>query len=351
MKKCTRAEMEFFLRQLTASSEILSLIGLCKNSGKTTILNAVLSSYLSEQSLPQWGLMSIGLDGEILDRATEGMKPEIFVTEGTIFITPAHLWSKSDTSKEILEVIQPGGALGSLLLIRAKSDGGIQLSGPSTRTGIRNCIQRLENHGVNKIIIDGSIDRRVLSTEDASDVLLCTGNVCFAEEQQAIQETLHIYKLLTQLPERKLSVSKNTFLSFLYEGREQVSYTADQIRREGADWLSKTSFPWDGIFYRGAVHSRFLRQISTLKTKTSTLNLLIPDGSRILAPREHFDLFIGEGNGVFVQRKIPVKGVFVNHQRRSPQKNEDYRLMQEVAKMVTCPVLDWKERLLCTSLI
>lgn len=351
MKKYSRAEMEAFLRQLTASSKVLSLIGLCKNSGKTTILNAVVSSYLLEQSPPQWGLMSIGLDGETVDRVNEGGKPEIFVPEGTIYITPAHLWNQSDTSKEILEVIQTGGALGSLLLIKARSDGCIQLSGPSTRTGLRNCIQRLENHGVNKVIIDGSIDRKVMSPEEVSDVLLCTGNICFADERQALQETIHVYKLLTQLPERKVAVSKHTFLSFLFEGVEQVSYTAEQIRREGTDWLSKTSFPWDGIFYRGAVHSKFLRQISTLKTKTSTLNLLIPDGSRILASHEHLNQFLGEENAIFVQRKIPVKAIFVNHQTKNLQKNEDFRLLQEIALEVTCPVIDWKERLLCTKVI
>jgi len=349
LEKYSITEMESFLRQLTVSSNLLSVIGLCKNAGKTTILNAVLSSYLSEQSPPLWGLMSIGLDGETRDRATLGEKPEIFVTEGTIFVTPAHLWNQSDTSKEILDVLQSGSSLGSLLLVRAKSDGSIQLSGPSTRAGIRYGIQKLETFGANKIIIDGSIDRRVLSIEDVSDVLLCTGNVCFADYKQTLQETLYIYKLYTQLPESKSTVSQDSFLSFIHEGKEQTYYTADQIRRDGIDWLSEKPFPWDGIFYRGAVHSRFLRQISALKTKKTTMCLLVPDGSRILAPRDHFESFINVGNTIFVQKKLPIKGIFVNHRLQAPQKNDDYRLMQEIANRVTCPVLDWKERLICTN--
>jgi hypothetical protein len=349
LEKYSITEMERFLRQLTASSNLLSVIGLCKNAGKTTILNAVLSSYLLEQSPPLWGLMSIGLDGETQDRATLGEKPEIFVAEGTIFVTPAHLWNQSDTSKEILDVLQSGGSLGALLLVRAKSDGSIQLSGPSTRTGIRVGIQKLETFGANKIIIDGSIDRRVMSMEDTSEVLLCTGNVCYVDHRQALQETLYIYSLYTQLPERKILVSQDAFLSFLHEGNEQVYYTADQIRRDGVDWPSEKSFPWDSIFYRGAVHSRFLRQIGTLKTKRSAMCLLVPDGSRILAPREHFDSFINEGNSIFVQKRLSIKGIFVNHQMQISQKNDDYQLMQEIANHVTCPVLDWKERLICTN--
>lgn len=349
MERYSEVEMQTFLRTMTSYSDVLSLIGMCKNAGKTTILNAILSSHLTGNSIPDWGLLSIGLDGETQDRATSGHKPEIFVTEGTIFVTPAHLWNQTDVSKEILEILQPGGALGSLLILRAKSDGFIQLSGPSSRGGMVKAVEKLKEHGAKKIMIDGSINRKVLSGEETMDTLLCTGYVCFDDFQQVVLETLHVYWLYTQLPEVRINVSEEAFLSMLCGDQEQTFYTSDQIRREGADWLSKGGLSCDGVFYRGAVHSNFLRQLGSLRTKTSTKRLVVPNGSRIVASKEQVQKFLREGNSISVIRRIPIHGVFVNHRRETSDKPEDYRLMQAIAEQVTCPVIDWKERLICSN--
>ena len=349
MERYSESEMHRFLRKLTSDSEVLSLIGMCKNAGKTTILNAILSSYMSENPIPDWGLLSIGLDGESRDRATSGHKPEIFVTEGTIFVTPAKLWNQSDVSKEILEILQPGGALGSLLILRAKSDGFIQLSGPSSRDAMFKAVGTLKKFGAQKIIIDGSINRKVFSGDESMDTLLCTGYPCFDDYHQAVQETLHVYEFYTQLPEIKIAFSEESFLSMLCGDQEQSFFTSDQIRREGVDWRSKRFLSCDGVFYRGAVHSHFLRQLGDLRTKANPIRLVVPNGSRIVAEKEQVQKFIREGNSISVLHRIPINGIFVNHRRDTPTPSEDYRLMQGIAEQVDCPVIDWKERLICTN--
>ena len=74
---------EQLLRQLH-SVKTMSIVGMCKNAGKTTMLN-----WLLEQGKLQGvlGLTSIGRDGESTDIVTGTEKPGIFVREGTLIAT------------------------------------------------------------------------------------------------------------------------------------------------------------------------------------------------------------------------------------------------------------------------
>ncbi len=193
-----------------------------------------------------------------------------------------------------------------------------------------------------------SINRKVFSGDESMDTLLCTGYPCYDDYQQAVQETLHVYEFYTQLPEIKIAFSEESFLSMLCGDQEQTFYTSDQIRREGVDWRSKRFLSCDGVFYRGAVHSHFLRQLGGLRTKANPIRLVVPNGSRIVAEKEHVQKFLKEGIRFLFFIKSQ-SGYFCQPRRNTSTSSEDYRLMQGIAEHVDCPVIDWKERLICTN--
>ena len=89
---------EQLLRQLH-SVKTMSIVGMCKNAGKTTMLN-----WLLEQGRLQGvlGLTSIGRDGESTDVVTGTEKPGIFVREGTLIATAQDMLRLGDITKEIL---------------------------------------------------------------------------------------------------------------------------------------------------------------------------------------------------------------------------------------------------------
>ena len=66
------------------SVKTLSIVGMCKNAGKTTVLNRLLSQYGRKRTL---ALTSIGRDGESTDVVTGTEKPGIFVPQGTLIAT------------------------------------------------------------------------------------------------------------------------------------------------------------------------------------------------------------------------------------------------------------------------
>ena len=124
---------EQLLRQLH-SVKTMSIVGMCKNAGKTTMLN-----WLLEQGKLQGvlGLTSIGRDGESTDIVTGTEKPGIFVREGTLIATAKDMLRLGDITKEILMTTGIPTPLGEVVIVRARSAGHVQLAGPSITTQLK----------------------------------------------------------------------------------------------------------------------------------------------------------------------------------------------------------------------
>ena len=117
----TTAELVRQLRQVQS----ISIVGMCKNAGKTTMLNWLLAHTGRQQVL---GLTSIGRDGESTDVVTGTEKPSIFVPAGTLIATAKDMLRLGDVTQEILVTT---GIPTPLIIMRARSDGYVQLAGPS----------------------------------------------------------------------------------------------------------------------------------------------------------------------------------------------------------------------------
>ena len=72
------------LLEILNGVKTMSIVGMCKNAGKTTMLNWMLHHDRLRGTL---GLTSIGRDGESTDVVTGTEKPGIFVREGTLIAT------------------------------------------------------------------------------------------------------------------------------------------------------------------------------------------------------------------------------------------------------------------------
>ena len=81
------------LYELVAPYDSVSLIGMCKNAGKTTTLNQLIAEL--KRNGVSFGATSVGRDGESTDLVTNTVKPGIFVYKGTIVATAAQYRAKS----------------------------------------------------------------------------------------------------------------------------------------------------------------------------------------------------------------------------------------------------------------
>ena len=181
------------LRQLH-SVKTMSIVGMCKNAGKTTMLN-----WLLEQGKLQGvlGLTSIGRDGESTDIVTGTEKPSIFVPAGTLIATAKDMLWLGDVTKEILVSTGIPTPLGEVIIMRARSDGYVQLAGPSITTQLKSVSQTFFDLGAEQSIIDGALGRKSLGARQVAEgIVLCTGASYHMRMEKVIADTVSIYRIM-----------------------------------------------------------------------------------------------------------------------------------------------------------
>ena len=137
------------LLQLLNGVQTMSIVGMCKNAGKTTMLNWMLHHDRLQGTL---GLTSIG---ESTDVVTGTEKPGIFVREGTLIATAKDMLRLGDTTLEIMETTGIPTPLGEVVIFRARSDGNVQLAGPSITTQLKEVSRLFFEMGAASLWVHG----------------------------------------------------------------------------------------------------------------------------------------------------------------------------------------------------
>ena len=176
-----------------ARRKTLSIVGMCKNAGKTTVLNRLLS--LSHGRV--LGLTSIGRDGESTDVVTGTEKPGIFVPEGTLIATAKEMLSLSDITQEIVETTGIPTPLGEVVLVRARSAGSVQLAGPSITAQLKTVSDLFFTLGAEQVVVDGALGRKSLGARAVADgVILCTGASYDMRMEKVVSDTANVFRVM-----------------------------------------------------------------------------------------------------------------------------------------------------------
>lgn len=182
------------LIQQLQSVRSMSIVGMCKNAGKTTMLNWLLAHSGRGRVL---GLTSIGRDGESTDVVTGTEKPSIFVPSGTLIATAKDMLWLGDVTKEILVSTGIPTPLGEVIIMRARSDGYVQLAGPSITTQLKSVSQTFFDLGAEQSIIDGALGRKSLGARQVAEgIVLCTGASYHMRMEKVIADTVSIYRIM-----------------------------------------------------------------------------------------------------------------------------------------------------------
>lgn len=178
----------------------LSVIGLVKNAGKTTMLNAILDDIYASGTLPCPALTSVGRDGESTDVVTGTYKPGIQLREGTLVATAAELLRYGDFTREILASTGVSTPMGEVFIVRARSGGAVQLGGPSMTEQLKRLRQDFFDFGASCVLIDGAAGRRSLGAASVADgAVLCSGAGLDRSMEKVVEETVFVAGLM-QLP-------------------------------------------------------------------------------------------------------------------------------------------------------
>ena len=184
------------LKEYIQGVRSLSIIGMCKNAGKTTVLNKLIAEL--NESRARLGLTSIGRDGESTDLVTRTAKPGIYVYEGTLVATAVDMFRLSDITREIIYSTGWPTPMGEVAVVRARSDGSVQLAGPSMTAQLSALVDVFSSFGADMTIIDGALSRKTLCAPTVSEAtILCTGASYSRDINVVIEDTAFSTALLT----------------------------------------------------------------------------------------------------------------------------------------------------------
>ena len=129
-----------------------------KNCGKTQFINYLLRQPIIERHTR--AVMTAGYDGEAHDLLSGSKKPLIYVSPGTIVVTPERFLRTSTIFPEILEVVPGATSLGNCCIARAQRRGTVILASGEGNTSISWTLRFLEeNKLATTVLIDGAFNR------------------------------------------------------------------------------------------------------------------------------------------------------------------------------------------------
>lgn len=305
------------LDQLKSEYRTLSIVGMAKNSGKTTTLNYLLEEAFDEGLV--LGVTSTGRDGESTDLVTGTDKPKVYLFTDTIVSVPDKLYALAETGLEILKRTEYRTAMGNVLICRVAESGYVQIAGPGSIREHKRLCEEMLAFGVDMILIDGAIDRKSIAAPETSDaIILATGAVISRSLKVVVEETVHIVSLY-----QTEQLTDPRALSLLQDPEEENFCVAVIDDEYDMNVLSVRTGLGAGPLLNDAIgeHTKYVYISGALTEsiiagidpkKFSGFTVILPDPTRIFIGAIKWQQLRKKGFRIQVLRNIDVAAVTVN---------------------------------------
>jgi hypothetical protein len=292
--------------------ETIAIVGLSKNAGKTTVLNALVRRFSGRLHL---GLMSIGVDGEERDAWSGREKPVIPVLEGMLVASASMALDVNPGHWEILESCGIDSTMGEVFLARAKQETRVKLAGIPTREKALKATRLLKEAGADLVLLDGAYDRKSASSPLVSDAVVGVVGASLSpnlpEVVKKTAEWVHLFTLdscpgeLRGICEWALEQKRVVGV-----GQDRVQLlplsTLLQWREKKAELAQRK---WETLILPGALTDRML---AMLMEENRSVRLIVPDATHCLLSLGTLRRFYQRGGALYVFRKMRLLGVAIN---------------------------------------
>ncbi|MCF7931502.1 MAG: hypothetical protein K9L02_08345 [Acholeplasmataceae bacterium] len=268
------------MKNLIDAVDTLGIIGLSKNSGKTTTLNAILSIY----DTLKLGITSIGLDGEDLDQVNFLPKPKIHVKRGMVVATACGCLEASLVKYQVIEKTKMMTPIGHIEIVEILTDGNMVIAGPTTNKELNHVIKIMKKH-VDKVIIDGAFNRMTFANIELIDgIILAAGAAVSPIMSQTIDKTKTIVTAfnikksyrIEEIPEASIIIQTTFHRHEFYDKKIETLKHA----------LSQVNDKIDLIYIKGAITPRMIHYF--IEKMIMQFTLIIDDPTKLLLPEQDF---------------------------------------------------------------
>jgi hypothetical protein len=322
------------LSELIAPVKRLALVGLAKNTGKTQTLAAILAEHAVAGV--RVGVTSIGRDGEardVIDARIE--KPAIELAADSLVASTGALLRASGLACERLRQTGVRTPLGEVVIARLCEPGKVEVAGPSAAEDVCAVSEAMLDLGVERVLIDGAIDRRAASSPAVADgLVMATGAVLAADVEGVTAVTRDAVDLV------RLPLAGGEGVSV--EGRLVLNAEPDAIAA-----LLREHPHADTFTVRGALGERFLEGLLAARRERAgrELRIVAADPTRVFLSRRAPSWYERQGVAIAVRRTIELKAITVNPV--APQSHVlDSRALRESIEAAVAgdvPVLDVRD--------
>lgn len=323
-----------FLTELKQYKSV-SIVGMAKNTGKTTCLNYVLSE-LAKTCYPV-AVTSIGVDGEERDVLYDTLKPRITLYKDNYFITSEQHYKQKKINSTIIAIDEQATALGRLITAKAEDKGQVILSGPSSTNQLLKNIYKLQEYGNKLVIVDGALSRLSLASPAITDaMILCTGAACSRHLDTLIKKIKYIYNTL-ELPE------VNADMKTLCEDAVGVYAISENKKTKIVESLflsNADNILWHSAEYyyiSGVLTNKFLLE---LNERSKSVSLIVRDFSCVFVEPRNYYTFLRRGGKISVLQKPNLIAICTNPVSPDGYNFNAEELRDVVAEVVGVPTYD-----------
>lgn len=269
----------------------IAFVGLAKNTGKTTALAALIPELDARGE--RLGATSVGRDGEATDVLNHAIrKPALCLPAGSLVATTQPLLDASGVAHQVLACTQHRTPLGLVVVAELAEAGALEVAGPSTASGIRAVGELMLAHGCDRVLVDGSIDRRGTAAPSVVDgVVMATGAVLSTELETVVRRTRAAIDLV-QVPvaadPRLRELARTSDASLLVTGSYEAVTVPSDVLLSGSEPAVATLFLAHPaaryLLLRGALCEPFVEHVLRAH-RTGPITMVTTDTTKIFLSR------------------------------------------------------------------
>ena len=324
---------------LRENLQVISVVGLGKNTGKTTTL-LYLVKHLGVGS-GVLALTSTGRDGEAVDEITRKEKPRVAIAPGTLATTSERSLEQGRGLSRVKDT-RYVTALGRIVIVRADLKGQVILEGPATVSETGELASSLiREEGALRVIIDGSLDRIAVATPDVSEgIVLATGAVLGPDIETVLSKTRHSAGLLMTertnvVPPHPSGVPR--FFATSADGAQWEVHEGSAISDPGR-MVGSLGRGGGLVFISGAVSDGLLEALMAERLFPA---VIVPDATRLFVSERAYAMFLAGGGKIEVEREIRLIAITINPHNPEGVGFEPVRFLEAMrAGIPALPIFD-----------
>ena len=333
------------LIDLIRDYSLLSIIGMDKNVGKTTVLNYIINN-LGKDKLPL-GLTSIGRDGEDVDLVTNTPKPRIYVPCGSLIATARQCLSYGDITREILLTTGIHTSMGEIIILRALSDGYVDLGGPSLNSQMNEICLRLKALGSSLTIVDGALSRKTFASPTITEAtILSTGASLDKNMNKVVDKTIFWAELLSlqRIEDENIvnlckSFDSSYRVTLVYKNKEFKHLGVSTSLNASKEIIDNFDSSISYIYIKGVVSDMLLNDLIK-ECNVKNLTIIADDGTKLFIKRETLNKLILKGGALRVLEPITLLCITCNPKSPYGYQFNGKEFIKALKENTSLPVFD-----------